>query len=99
MTPAPRVRFSPAPSGSLHVGSVRTALFNWLFARHHGGVFCLRIEDTDRARSRPEWVVGIQDALQWLGLEWDEGPVLQSARTEEYLAAADQLLAAGNAYE
>jgi glutamyl-tRNA synthetase len=95
----PRVRFSPAPTGSLHVGSVRTALFNWLFARHHGGTFALRIEDTDRARSRQEWVVGIQDSLRWLGLEWDEGPVLQSARTQEYLAAADELLANGHAYE
>ena len=95
----PRVRFSPAPTGSLHVGSARTALFNWLFARHHGGTFCLRIEDTDRARSRHEWVVGIQETLRWLGLEWDEGPVLQSARFEEYLAAADDLRAAGRAYE
>jgi glutamyl-tRNA synthetase len=95
----PRVRFSPAPTGSLHVGSVRTALFNFLYARHHGGTFALRIEDTDRARSREEWVVGIQDTLRWLGLEWDDGPVLQSARTQEYLAAADELLASGNAYE
>jgi glutamyl-tRNA synthetase len=95
----PRVRFSPAPTGSLHVGSVRTALFNWLFARHHGGTFALRIEDTDRARSREEWVIGIQDTLRWLGLEWDEGPVLQSARTQEYLAASDELLGSGHAYE
>ncbi|MFM8303982.1 MAG: glutamate--tRNA ligase [Actinomycetota bacterium] len=95
----PRVRFSPAPTGSLHVGSARTALFNWLFARHHGGTFCLRIEDTDRARSREEWVVGIQETLRWLGLEWDEGPVLQSARVQEYLAAADELQASGHAYE
>jgi glutamyl-tRNA synthetase len=99
MTDGPRVRFSPAPTGSLHVGSARTALFNWLFARHHGGTFCLRIEDTDRARSRKEWVVGIQDTLRWLGLEWDEGPVLQSARAAEYLAAADDLRDAGRAYE
>src|SRR3954447_2587853 len=95
----PRVRFSPAPTGSLHVGSVRTALFNWLFARHHGGTFYLRIEDTDRARSREEWVVGIQETLRWLGLEWDEGPILQSARTQQYLAAADELLDSGHAYE
>jgi glutamyl-tRNA synthetase len=95
----PRVRFSPAPTGSLHVGSARTALFNWLFARHHGGTFCLRIEDTDRARSREEWVVGIQETLRWLGVEWDEGPVLQSARRAEYLAAADDLVASGRAYE
>lgn len=95
----PRVRFSPAPTGSLHVGSARTALFNYLFARHHGGTFCLRIEDTDRERSRGEWVIGIQESLRWLGLDWDEGPVLQSARTQEYLAAADDLFAAGKAYE
>jgi glutamyl-tRNA synthetase len=94
-----RVRFSPAPTGSLHVGSARTALFNWLFARHHGATFILRIEDTDRARSRNEWVTGIQDTLRWLGLDWDEGPYLQSARFEEYRAAADQLLDAGLAYE
>ena len=98
-TPGVRVRFSPAPTGSLHVGSARTALFNFLYARHHGGTFCLRIEDTDQARSRHEWVVGIQDTLRWLGLDWDEGPVLQSARFAEYLAAADDLLAAGRAYE
>jgi len=94
-----RVRFSPAPTGSLHVGSARTALFNYLFARHHGGVLVLRIEDTDRARSRDEWVVGIQDSLRWLGLDWDEGPVLQSERFAEYRAAADQLLETGRVYE
>jgi glutamyl-tRNA synthetase len=94
-----RVRFSPAPTGSLHVGSARTALFNFLYARHHGGTFVLRIEDTDRARSREEWVVGIQDSLRWLGLDWDEGPILQSQRFEEYRAAADQLLEAGRVYE
>jgi glutamyl-tRNA synthetase len=94
-----RVRFSPAPTGSLHVGSARTALFNYLYARHHGGTFILRIEDTDRARSREEWVLGIEGTLQWLGLDWDEGPVRQSARFEEYRAAADQLLGAGLAYE
>ena len=94
-----RVRFSPAPTGSLHIGSARTALFNWLYARHHGGVFVLRIEDTDVARSREEWVVGIQDTLRWLGLDWDEGPILQSSRFEIYLAAADRLLSQGDAYE
>ena len=84
-----KVRFSPAPTGSLHIGGARTALFNWLFARHHGvsgeGTFVLRIEDTDVARSREEWVVGIQDTLRWLGLDWDEGPYLQSARFDLYL--------------
>jgi glutamyl-tRNA synthetase len=94
-----RVRFSPAPTGSLHIGSARTALFNWLYARHHDGVFVLRIEDTDIARSREEWVGGIQDTLRWLGIDWDVGPVLQSWRFDVYLAAADRLLAQGDAYE
>ncbi|MDQ6852510.1 MAG: glutamate--tRNA ligase [Actinomycetota bacterium] len=99
MADVPRVRFSPAPTGSLHVGGARTALFNWLFARHHGGTFILRIEDTDVARSRPEWIAGIQDTLAWLGLDWDEGPILQSSRFDSYHAAADRLLAEGRAYE
>jgi glutamyl-tRNA synthetase len=94
-----RVRFSPAPTGSLHIGSVRTALFNWLYARHHGGTFVLRIEDTDLARSREEWIVGIQDTLQWLGLDWDEAPMRQSSRFDVYLVAAERLLADGHAYE
>jgi glutamyl-tRNA synthetase len=94
-----RVRFSPAPTGSLHIGSARTALFNWLYARHHDGVFVLRIEDTDVARSRDEWVVRIQETLRWLGIDWDEGPILQSSRFPLYLAAADRLLAQGDAYE
>ena len=96
-----RVRFSPAPTGSLHIGSARTALFNWLYARHQaasgtGGVFVLRIEDTDVARSRDEWVVGIQDTLRWLGIDWDEGPILQSTRFAVYLEAADRLLVQGD---
>src|SRR5439155_24107454 len=99
MRATPRVRFSPAPTGSLHVGGARTALFNWLFARHHGGVLVLRIEDTDVARSRHEWVVGIQETLAWLGLDWDEGPVLQSTRFDRYLAAAEDLVGSGHAYE
>lgn len=94
-----RVRFSPAPTGSLHVGSARTALFNWLFARHDGGTFLLRIEDTDAARSRDEWADGIQDTLRWLGVDWDEEPVRQSSRFARYLEVADELLAAGYAYE
>jgi glutamyl-tRNA synthetase len=98
-----RVRFSPAPTGSLHIGGARTALFNWLYARHAGlsgeGVFVLRIEDTDVARSREEWVVGIQDTLRWLGLDWDEGPFLQSERFDLYLDAAARLLAKGDAHE
>lgn len=96
---AVRVRFAPAPTGYLHVGSARAALFNWLFARHHGGTFVLRIEDTDAARSREEWIVGIQDTLTWLGLDWDEGPFLQGDRLDRYTAAADTLLASGRAYE
>jgi glutamyl-tRNA synthetase len=99
MVHGPRVRFSPAPTGSLHVGGARTALFNWLYARHHGGTFVLRVEDTDVSRSRPEWIDGIGDALRWLGLDWDEGPVLQSLRFEGYRAAADRLLGEGRAYE
>jgi glutamyl-tRNA synthetase len=99
MAGTPRVRFSPAPTGSLHVGSARTALFNYLFARHHDGTFILRIEDTDQSRSRDEWIVGIQDTMRWLGLQWDEGPVLQSQRFAEYRTAADELLHAGHVYE
>lgn len=94
-----RVRFSPAPTGFLHVGGARTALFNWLFARRCGGTFLLRIEDTDVARSRQEWIDGIQHTLEWLGLHWDGDPLLQSTRFDRYLEAADQLLAAGRAYE
>jgi glutamyl-tRNA synthetase len=93
------VRFAPSPTGTLHVGVVRTALFNWLFARHHGGEFLLRIEDTDVARSRDEWAVGIQAVLRWLGLDWDGEPVHQSTRFDRYAAAAAELVAAGHAYE
>ncbi len=96
---AERVRFSPAPSGELHVGSARTALFNWLFARHGGGTFLVRIEDTDRSRTREEWVDAIGETLGWLGLDWDETPWRQSDRVGEYLAAAETLLASGHAYE
>lgn len=96
---AVRVRFSPAPTGFLHVGGARTALFNFLYARHVGGTYILRIEDTDVARSRTEWVDGIQDTLHWLGLAWDEGPFLQSDRFDRYLAAAARMHEAGLAYE
>ena len=92
-------RFSPAPTGFLHIGNARTVLFNWLHARHTGGTFILRIEDTDVARSTQEAVAQIQLVLQWLGLHWDEGPIFQSHRFETYLAAADRLVAAGDAYE
>jgi glutamyl-tRNA synthetase len=94
-----RVRFSPAPTGSLHVGSARTALFNWLFARHSDATFILRIEDTDVARSTTEWSEQIPATLTWLGLDWDEGPLFQSHRFDDYLAAADRLLDQGAAYE
>ncbi|TMK15563.1 MAG: hypothetical protein E6G68_10785 [Actinobacteria bacterium] len=73
-SPKVRVRFAPAPSGSLHVGNARTALFNWLFARHHGGTFILRIEDTDRTRVSEEYIDRVVEILRWLGLDWDEGP-------------------------
>ena len=76
-----RVRFAPSPTGALHIGGARTALFNWLLARGAGGRFVLRIEDTDRERSTPENVEQILDALRWLELDWDEGPIFQSART------------------
>jgi glutamyl-tRNA synthetase len=95
----PRLRFSPAPTGFLHIGSVRTALYNYLQARHVGGTFILRIEDTDVARSTQESVDQIQQVLHWLGLEWDEGPYLQSARFDAYLAAAARMVEDQHAYE
>jgi len=91
----PRVRFAPSPTGYLHVGGARTALFNWLFARHEGGAMLLRIEDTDVERNRPELVDGILAGLKWLGVEWDEGPFFQSQRLALYTAAAERLLAGG----
>jgi glutamyl-tRNA synthetase len=94
-----RLRFSPAPTGYLHIGSVRTAFYNWLYSRHVGGTFILRIEDTDVARSTQESVDQIQQVLRWLSLDWDEGPYLQSARFDAYLAAAARLVEAGHAYE
>lgn len=94
-----RVRFSPAPTGFLHVGSARTALFNWLYARHTAGTFLLRIEDTDVTRSTQEAVEQIQHVLRWLRLDWDGDLFLQSHRFDVYLAAADRLLAEGRAYE
>src|ERR1700733_12349890 len=93
-----RVRFAPSPTGALHIGGARTALFNWLLARHHGGELVLRIEDTDRERSTPENVEQILDALRWLELDWDEGPVMQSARAERHGAALAALLESGHAY-
>jgi glutamyl-tRNA synthetase len=93
-----RVRFAPSPTGYLHVGGARTALFNWLFARSQRGTFILRIEDTDIERNRPELVEGILDGLRWLGLDWDEGPFYQSQRLPGYAAAAAKLVSSGAAY-
>lgn len=93
-----RVRFAPSPTGYLHVGGARTALFNWLFARREGGKLLLRIEDTDKARSTDEHTQVILDGLQWLGLDWDEPPVFQGARVARHQQVADQLLAEGKAY-
>jgi glutamyl-tRNA synthetase len=95
---APRVRFAPSPTGYLHVGGGRTALWNWLFSQRTGGSFILRIEDTDTERNREEWVDGILASLEWLGVSWDEGPFRQSERTELYHAAADRLFESGHAY-
>jgi glutamyl-tRNA synthetase len=94
----PRVRFAPSPTGELHVGGARTALFNWLFARRHGGVFVLRIEDTDIARSSEEMTRHILDGMRWLGLDWDEGPYYQSRNLEAHATYAMSLLEAGAAY-
>src|SRR3954454_15733773 len=102
----PRVRFAPSPTGFLHVGGARTALFNWLYARRHGGTFVLRIEDTDVERSSADMVTGILDGLRWLGLEWDEGPEVggdygpyfQSERLDRYRAMAERLVSDGYAY-
>jgi glutamyl-tRNA synthetase len=93
-----RVRIAPSPTGNLHIGTARTAVFNWLYARHHGGQFILRIEDTDLERSRPEFTQNILDGLTWLGLTWDEGPVFQTKRMELYQKAIQGLLDRGLAY-
>ena len=101
-----RTRFAPSPTGFLHIGGVRTALFNWLFARHHGGQFVLRIDDTDQQRNVVEALQPILDGFRWLGIDWDEGPEMggsyepyyQSQRSDRYQSAVEQLLAAGRAY-
>ncbi|MGD0253044.1 MAG: glutamate--tRNA ligase family protein, partial [Verrucomicrobiota bacterium] len=110
----PRVRFAPSPTGFLHIGGARTALFNWLYARHTGGTFILRIEDTDAARNSQEAVDVILNGLRWLGLDWDEGPLtgdatgpgqgdrgpyFQSQRKENYQRRVEALLSRGLAYE
>jgi glutamyl-tRNA synthetase len=93
-----RTRFSPSPTGALHLGGAHTALFNWLFARHHGGVFILRIEDTDQERSKEHFDEEIQESLRWMGLDWDEGPFRQSERLGIYNDYTNRLLDAGAAY-
>src|ERR1700752_5307191 len=93
-----RVRFAPSPTGALHIGGARTALYNWLLARGQGGSLVLRIEDTDRERSTPENVEQILDALRWLKLDWDEGPVFQSERAERHREVLGQLLSSGHVY-
>jgi len=98
MTQTVRVRFPPSPTGHLHIGGVRTALFNWLYARHSGGVFVLRIEDTDRTRSTEESIRVILEGLNWLGLDWDEGPYRQTGRLDVYQTHAYRLLEEGQAY-
>src|SRR3954465_12021917 len=102
-----RVRFAPSPTGFLHIGGARTALFNWLYARHTGGTFVLRVEDTDRARNTEEAARAIYDGLRWLGLDWDEGPqaggnlgpYFQSEREEIYRSYLEKLRAAGHVYD
>ncbi|MGB7169604.1 MAG: glutamate--tRNA ligase family protein, partial [Acidobacteriaceae bacterium] len=106
MTSVPRVRFAPSPTGFLHVGNARTALYNWLFARHNGGTFLLRIEDTDIDRSEARHELQLMEDLQWLGLDWDEGPGVegphapyrQSERLGIYREHTERLLAEGKAY-
>jgi len=93
-----RTRFAPSPTGMLHIGGARTALFAWLYARHHSGQFVLRIEDTDRERSTDEATRVILDGLKWLGLDWDEEPVFQAARQAEHVRAVEQLIEKGHAY-
>lgn len=93
-----RVRIAPSPTGNLHIGTARTAVFNWLYAHHHQGTFVLRIEDTDEARSRPEYTENIKSGLKWLGLNWDEGPFFQTQRLDKYQEAVQSLIDKGFAY-
>src|SRR5918998_1106625 len=93
-----RARFAPSPTGALHIGGARTALYNWLLARGQGGTFLLRIEDTDRERSTPENVEQIFEALEWLGLDYDEGPVFQAQRADRHAEVLRRLLGGGHAY-
>ena len=94
-----RVRFAPSPTGQVHIGNIRVAIFNWLFARHEGGKFLLRVEDTDRERSNAHAVEALMHAMEWLKLDVDEPPMYQSQRTEAHVSAAEDLLARGLAYK
>src|SRR5438093_402322 len=94
-----RTRFAPSPTGYLHIGGARTALFSWAYARHHGGQFILRVEDTDLERSTQASVDAIIHGLRWLGIDWDEGPFFQMQRLARYREVADQLIASGHAYD
>src|ERR1044072_1079721 len=98
MHPSIRTRFAPSPTGYLHVGGVRTALFSWLYARHHQGEFILRVEDTDKERSTQESVQAILDGMHWLGLEYDQGPFYQTDRYGRYIEVVQKLLDSGHAY-
>ena len=98
MTATVVTRFPPSPTGFLHIGGARTALFNWLYAKANGGKMVLRIEDTDRQRSTPEAVDAIMDGMNWLELDWDGEPVSQVSRTDRHIEVANQLLATGKAY-
>ena len=93
-----RTRIAPSPTGFLHLGTARTALYSWAYARHHGGQFVLRIEDTDVARSTQDSVEQILASMTWLGLDYDEGPIYQMQRLDRYAQVAEQLIAAGHAY-
>lgn len=93
-----RVRFAPSPTGNVHIGNIRAAIFNWLFARHNGGKFLLRVEDTDRERSTPEAIETLLECMEWLGLDYDEPATYQSKRTERHLGVAEDLLSRGLAY-
>ncbi len=94
-----RLRFPPSPTGYLHIGGARTALYNWLYARKNGGKLILRIEDTDTERSTKESIDGIVEGLEWLGIDWDEGPYYQTDSAEDHGNAADRLLDEGKAYK
>ena len=93
-----RVRFAPSPTGHLHIGGARTALFNWLYARHNKGTFILRIEDTDRTRSTEDYIQSIIEGMEWLNLDWDEGPYRQTDRIDTYRTYTEKLMRDGKAY-